>query len=59
MRLLRIALENRRWDLAACAIVLATTSVLKNGDKPHVSTRIVDNPSGEISGGSGIERGKK
>ncbi|MFC1985708.1 hypothetical protein ACFLWC_01790 [Chloroflexota bacterium] len=37
MRLLRIAVENRRWDLAAHTIVLATASVLKNGDKPHAS----------------------
>ncbi len=35
MRLLRLAVENRRWDLAAHTIVLATASVLKNGEKPH------------------------
>jgi len=37
MKLLRIAVENQRWDLAAHTIVLATASVLKNGDKPHAS----------------------
>lgn len=37
MRLLRIAVEKQRWDLAAHTIVLATASVLKNGDKPHAS----------------------
>ena len=34
MSLLSIAIENRRWDLAACAILLATTQVL-NGEKPY------------------------
>ena len=59
MRLLRIALEKRRWDLAACTIVLSTASVLKNGDKPHVGTRVSDNTSGGTSGGSGIGRAVK
>ena len=31
MRLLRLAVEKKRWDLAAHTIVLATASVLKNG----------------------------
>jgi len=37
MRLLQIAVEKKRWDLAAHTIILATASVLKNGDKPHVN----------------------
>ncbi len=37
MRLLRLAVENQRWDLAAHAIVLATARILNKGDKPHVS----------------------
>ena len=37
MRLLRLAVESQRWDLAAHTIVLATAQLLKNGDKPHVS----------------------
>ena len=37
MRLLRLAVEKQRWDLAAHTIVLATASVLEKGDKPHVS----------------------
>ena len=37
MRLLRLAVEKQRWDLAAHTIVLAVASVLKRGDKPHVS----------------------
>ncbi len=37
MRLLRLAVENQRWDLAAHTIVLATAGVLKNGEKPHVN----------------------
>ena len=56
MRLLRIAVENQRWDLAAHTIVLATARVLKNGDKPHVRQRISDNPSSRISGGTGVGR---
>jgi hypothetical protein len=35
MRLLRLAIERQRWDLAAHTIILATAKVLNNGDKPH------------------------
>ena len=47
MRLLRLAIENQRWDLAAHTIVLATARLLNNkphkskqrgGDKPHANT---------------------
>jgi hypothetical protein len=34
MRLLRLAVETQRWDLAAHTIVLATTRLLRNGDRP-------------------------
>jgi len=34
MRLLRLAVEIQRWDLAAHTIVLASAKVLKNGDRP-------------------------
>ena len=37
MRLLRLAIESQRWDLAAHTIVFATARVLKKGDKPHAS----------------------
>ncbi len=37
MRLLRLAVENQRWDLAAHTIILATAKVLNEGDKPHAS----------------------
>ena len=37
MRLLRLAVESQRWDLAAHTIVFATVRLLKNGDKPHAS----------------------
>ncbi len=37
MRLLRLAVEIQRWDLAAHTIVLATARVLKNGDRPHAN----------------------
>ncbi len=36
MRLLRLAIENQRWDLAAHTIIWATAKVLNGGDKPHV-----------------------
>jgi len=35
MRLLRLAIERQRWDLAAHTIILATAKVLNNEDKPH------------------------
>jgi hypothetical protein len=35
MRLLRLAVEGQRWDLAAHIIVLATARQLKEGEKPH------------------------
>ncbi len=37
MRLLRLAVENQRWDLAAHTIVLATARILNKGDKPDAS----------------------
>jgi len=39
MRLLRLALENRRWDLAAHTIIFATATVLKNKERPHARKR--------------------
>ena len=35
IRLLKIAVESQRWDLAAHTIVLATARILNNGEKPH------------------------
>jgi len=35
MRLLRLAVEKQRWDLAAHTIVLATARHLNNGEKAH------------------------
>jgi hypothetical protein len=35
MRLLRLAVEKQKWDLAAHTIVLATARRLNNGEKPH------------------------
>jgi hypothetical protein len=34
MRLLRLAVEIQRWDLAAHTIVLASARVIKNGERP-------------------------
>jgi len=60
MRLLRIAVAKKRWDLAAHTIVLATASVLKNGDKPPAaSKRISNNPSPRISGCSSVGKATK
>jgi len=39
MRLLRLAVEIQRWDLAAHTIILATARLLKNGDRPHASNK--------------------
>jgi len=35
MRLLRLAVETQRRDLAAHTIILATARLLRNGDKPN------------------------
>ena len=37
MRLLRLAIETQRWDLAAHTIVLATARTLNNGEKGHAN----------------------
>jgi len=37
MRLLRLAVENQRWELAAHTIVLATAKILNDGDRPHAN----------------------
>ena len=37
MRLLKLAVEYQRWDLAAHTIVLATARLLNNGDRPHAN----------------------
>jgi len=50
MRLLRVAVEKRRWDLAAHTIVLATVNVLRNGDKPPASKRVSNSSSSRTSG---------
>ena len=34
MRLLRLAIEKQRWDLAAHTIVLTTARHLSNGERP-------------------------
>jgi hypothetical protein len=35
MRLLKLAIEKQRWDLAAHIIVLTTAKLLGQGDRPH------------------------
>jgi len=37
MRLLRLAIEKQRWDLAAHTIVLATARLLNDGEKLHAN----------------------
>ena len=39
MRLLRLAVEKQRWDLAAHTIVLVAAKLLNNEEKPHASKR--------------------
>jgi hypothetical protein len=39
MRLLRLAVEIQRWDLAVHTIVLAAATTLKNGDKPDAKSK--------------------
>ena len=39
MRLLRLAVENQRWDLAAHTIILATARLLSDGERPYVGRR--------------------
>ena len=43
MKILQLAVENKRWDLAAHTIILATASILKNGDKPRAGKRVSNN----------------
>ncbi len=33
MKLLKVAVENKRWDLAAHTIILATATIISNGHK--------------------------
>ncbi|MFC1961777.1 hypothetical protein ACFLWN_01845 [Chloroflexota bacterium] len=37
MRLLKLAVERQRWDLAAHTIILATAKILHKGGKPNAS----------------------
>ncbi|GEM_PF-792085 len=53
MKLLRVAVQNRRWDLAAHTIILATVNVLGNGDRPPASKRVSNSPSLRASGVKG------
>ena len=39
MRLLRLAVEKQRWDLAAHTIVLVAARQMKNGRKPDAKER--------------------
>ncbi|MBA7666377.1 hypothetical protein ES703_74457 [subsurface metagenome] len=50
MKVLRVAVENKRWDLVAHTIVLATASILKNGDKPHTGKGVSGNSPLKTSG---------
>lgn len=37
MKLLKLAVEKQRWDLAAHTIVLAAARTLNKGNRPHAS----------------------
>ncbi|MFC1987246.1 hypothetical protein ACFLVH_01705 [Chloroflexota bacterium] len=56
MKLVRVAVEKQRWDLAAHIIVLATASVLKDGNKIHASKGVSRNPSLMVSSCSEVGR---
>ena len=56
MKLLRVAIENQRWDLAAHTIILATVSVLNNGNRPPTTKRILNNPSREAVGTKEVKK---
>ncbi len=49
MRLLRLAVEIQRWDLAAHTIVLAAARIISNGEVPNVSrdTKKKGRPQGQ------------
>ena len=49
MKLLRLAIESRRWDLAAHTIIFATARLLNDGEKPHAkkSRREKRRPKGQ------------
>ncbi len=49
MRVLRVGVEKKRWDLVAHTIVLATASVLTNGDKPHIAKKVSGNSPPDLS----------
>lgn len=53
MRVLRIAVEKKRWDLMAHIIVLASVSLLSNGDGPQAGNRV---PAGSRPGNPGLKR---
>lgn len=50
MRLLRLAVENQRWDLAAHTIILAIAASLSKGDRPDASKKQTSRSSKEIKG---------
>jgi len=54
MRLLRLAVESQRWDLAAHTIVLATARVLTDGVKDESSRR-----GNKSNGGKSKERKRR
>ena len=49
MKLLPIAVEKKRWDLVAHAIVLATANVLNNGGQPHTGKGVTNIPATGIT----------
>jgi hypothetical protein len=47
MRLLKLAVEKQRWDLAAHTIVLAAARTLNKGDRPYASQSKPENERGK------------
>ena len=56
MKLLRVAIERHRWDLAAHTIILATVNVLSNGDRPPTTKKILNSPSRKADGTEGVKK---
>ena len=50
MRLLRLAVENQRWDLAAYTIVLATARLLKGVERSYGGKSRAKKGKGEQTG---------
>ena len=49
MKVLQVALENRHYDLAAHALVLALVKVSRNGSQPHAKKKLTTKKAKPLS----------